>query len=195
MSPETRLDLRATARDHVRAQVADRALDLFAEHGFDATPVDEICASVGISPRTFFRYFPSKEDAVVGDPMPLGRDIAAALAARPSDEDPWTSMRAGLQLLVDALPPERGLVLMRVIMSAPSLRARHLEKHLAWGALFEPIIRERLVGADATRRLRASVVVHGSLAALDAAFDEWVGQDGASTFETVLDESFAALRG
>lgn len=185
-----RVDLRAAARDAVRTQVADRALVLFDERGFDALTVDDICQAVGISARTFFRYFPAKEDVVVGDPMPFGHAILEAFAARPPEEDPRAAMRAALQLLVDALDSENGLRKLRVIMSAPSLRARHLEKHLAWAGILEPVALARVGGPAASRRLRAHLLIQGALTCMDVAFDEWVALDGASPLSDVVDQAF-----
>jgi AcrR family transcriptional regulator len=184
-----RLNLRSAARDAVRAQVAEQAVRLFDERGFDVTTVEDVAQAVGISQRSFFRYFATKEDAVVGDPLPYGRDIAAELATRPDDEDPWTSLRGALQRLVRDVDTELGLITMRVVMSAPSLRARHLEKHLAWGRMFEDVLHERAGG-----RLRAQVVVHGTLACLDVAFNEWVAADRSVSLSELFDEAIAALR-
>lgn len=189
-----RLDLRGAARDAVRDQVAESALRLFDEHGFDATTVDDVARAVGISPRSFFRYFTSKEDAVVGDPMPYGRLVTDDLAARPADEQPWDSLRAALQRLVDDAENDRGMLTMRVVMSSPSLRARHLEKHLAWGQMFEPEVLKRIGGLAATRRLRAHALIHAAFACLDAAFGEWVALERARTLSELLDDAFQALR-
>ncbi|WP_402464486.1 TetR family transcriptional regulator [Isoptericola aurantiacus] len=184
-----RADLRRAARDVVRSQVAESAVRLFDERGFDATTVDEVAQHVGISPRSFFRYFASKEDAVLGDPIPYGLEIAATLAARPADEDPWTALRGALERLVRDVDTELGLITMRVVMSAPTLRARHLEKHLAWGRMFEDILRDRAGG-----RLPAQVVVQGTFACLDVAFSEWVALDRAVPLSNLFDQAMAALR-
>jgi len=189
-----RMDLRGAARDAVRDQVAESALRLFDERGFEATTVDDVARAVGISPRSFFRYFTSKEDAVVGDPMPYGRLVSTDLAARPADEPPWDSLRAALQRLVDDIENDRGMLTMRVVMSSPSLRARHLEKHLAWGQMFEPEIVERIAGPATTRRLRANALIHAAFACLDAAFGEWVALERARTLSDLLDEAFDTLR-
>ena len=69
-----------------RQDVARVALDLFARHGYDDTTVDEIAAAVGISRRTFFRYFESKPDVVWGEfDVELGR-LRDRLAEAPQEE-------------------------------------------------------------------------------------------------------------
>src|ERR1700712_2473548 len=70
------------------------ALQLVAERGLDGVSVDDIAARADVSPRTFFNYFSSKDDAVVGlDPADPQRQ-AEAFRVRPSSESPVQAMRA-----------------------------------------------------------------------------------------------------
>ena len=98
---------------------------MFDENGFDATTVDDIAAELGMSARSFFRYFPVKEDVVIGDPTPIGMRVRDAASARPIDEPIWA-------------------VLPR---SAPATW-----KSIAWAAMLEPVIVERLGGPEDTGR-------------------------------------------
>jgi Bacterial regulatory proteins, tetR family len=86
-------------RDHdLVAEASDRfaedflvlppALALFDENGFEETTVEDIATAVGISSRSFFRYFPVKEDVVLGDAMPIGDVVRDALATRPVRASP-----------------------------------------------------------------------------------------------------------
>ena len=84
--------LREATRRAVRAQIAVAAVELFAEQGFEQTTVDQIAADVGMSQRSVFRYFATKEDMVVGELIEEGHRAADALRARPSDEPPWTEI-------------------------------------------------------------------------------------------------------
>jgi AcrR family transcriptional regulator len=191
-----RLNLRQTARDAVRAEVQDRAMDLFAERGFEETTVDDIVRAVGISARSFFRYFPTKEDVATGDVERWGQQLVHALAQQPEDADPWQAMRDAMQFFVDGATadPQRVLRDMRVIMSAPSLRARHTEKHLQWARMLTPAAEQRVGGDRKTRRLRAQVLVHGSIMCLDVAVAEWVASDGKTSLNNLLDTAFNELR-
>ena len=59
--------LRARRRDATRLEIHEAAVQLFERNGFDETTVDEIATAAGVSPRTFFRYFPTKEECVLFD--------------------------------------------------------------------------------------------------------------------------------
>jgi AcrR family transcriptional regulator len=76
--------LREITRRAVRAQIADTAMALFVAHGFEQTTVDQIAAAVGISTRSVFRYFATKEDMVVGHLNEIGDKRADATVPIPA---------------------------------------------------------------------------------------------------------------
>ncbi|MGC9376538.1 TetR/AcrR family transcriptional regulator [Streptomyces sp. MH13] len=188
--------LRERARRAARAEITATAMRLFAENGFDATTIDQITAAVGISRRSFFHYFGSKEDLVLGDTEALGESVRAALEARPDDESAWAAIR---EAFLTVRPPGAGteelLVLARLHHEAPSLRARHLEKHLRWQALLAPDVQRRL-GLPPTTDPdpRALAFVAAALACLDAAVDAWYRSGGTADPERLFDEAVATLR-
>ncbi|MCU1407026.1 MAG: transcriptional regulator, tetR family [Glaciihabitans sp.] len=191
-----RLGLREITRASVREQIADRSLQMFDERGFDATTVDDIAAAIGISARSFFRYFPAKEDVVIGDPTALGQAVRDAAAARPVDEPLWATLRRAFDpvQLTTVGDEVRGLRIMRVMMSTPTLRARNLEKHILWARQLEPLVESRVGGPVDTRRFRAQTLIHAALACLDVAFAEWTARDGEVDIADLLDEAFGTLR-
>ncbi|MGE6735029.1 TetR family transcriptional regulator, partial [Streptomyces sp. NPDC059900] len=75
-------------RQLVSSELTEAALQLLARKGFDAVTIDEIVTTAGVSRRTFFRYFASKEDVVVQFLADMGVGIHAELAARPEGEPP-----------------------------------------------------------------------------------------------------------
>jgi len=81
---------RHTAR--TRDAIVGAALELFEQQGFEATTVDEIAARADVAPRTFFRYFPTKEAALFARAADDRERIAAALDARPASEHPFVSL-------------------------------------------------------------------------------------------------------
>jgi AcrR family transcriptional regulator len=169
---------------------------MFDERGFDETTVDDIATAVGMSSRSFFRYFPAKEDVVLGDPTPFGMLVRDAAANRPSGEPVWLVLRHAFEPVEanTAAATELGLRTMRVMMSTASLRAGNLEKHIAWAAMLEPVIVDRLDGAEQSKRFRAQTLIHTALACLDVALAEWTRREGATPVGHLLDEAFATAR-
>src|SRR4051794_1237115 len=100
MSTEPAPTLRDHAREAVRSEVQRQAWLLFSEHGFEATTVDRIAAASGMSRRTFFRYFASKDDLVLARMVESGAELVRVLEERPAEEEPWTALRASFQLIV-----------------------------------------------------------------------------------------------
>lgn len=175
------------------ARISGVAVDLFAEHGFDQVTVEQIAAAVGISSRSFHRYFSSKEDAVVGDPAWLGQLTAQAFTARPPGERLWASLHQSIAAAMEQAGghDEHGKQIMRVLHSTPSLRARNLEKHQLWARLLTPLVANRLTGDHVP--LRAQTLVHAALACLDVALTAWADSDNTAGAKELLDQSFATL--
>jgi AcrR family transcriptional regulator len=187
-------DLRRRARDAVRAEIAETAFQLFTQRGFDQTTVDDIAAAAGLSRRSFFRYFASKEDAVLGMLNAVGDAIAAELAARPAGEPPWTSLRRALDVLVTTYlgDPKVALARFRLIHQTPALRTTLLDKQDRWQRSLAQVLAARL-GADPAHDLRPQLLAATALAALDVASRRWLASDGHANLATLLDESFALL--
>jgi len=121
-------DLRERKRIRTRLMIQTEALRLFNEKGYARTTVEEIADAAAISPRTFFRYFPTKEDVVMWDEYdPLALEL---LESRPDDEPLAESFRMVVRETLSGLyrrDPER--LLQRVqLASVPELRARFLEE-------------------------------------------------------------------
>lgn len=192
--------LRERTRRAVHAEISEAALALFAIQGFDATTVDQIAHAAGVSRRSFFRYFATKEDVVVGDVVERGRVMRDVLAARPPDEGPWEAIAEAFRALAreHGQPVELEMRIARLLHDEPSLRARHLEKHLAWQEALVPELTRRLRGTDGldeeAARHRAAAIVASALACLDTAVDTWVRLDGARSLEDLWLDAVAAVR-
>jgi AcrR family transcriptional regulator len=194
-TPEN-LTLRERTRRAVRAEITDTALRLFAEQGFEATTVDQIASAAGISRRSFFHYFGSKEDVVMGDLEALGLRVRDALEARPATETAWEALSEALKTLsgpdTDAVTE---LEIARMYSDAPSLRAKHLEKHLRWQELFAPDVERRLgIAPGATADPRARAIIAAALACLDIAVEAWRESDGTADPVELFDAAVAAVR-
>ncbi|MFE7504233.1 TetR family transcriptional regulator [Promicromonospora sp. NPDC057488] len=195
--PSSGQTLREISRDAVRARITEIALELFAERGFEQVTVEQIAAEAGMSARTFHRYFPAKEDVVIGDPARGGEFVRDVLAGRPQDEPVWDSLRIAFDTLVTQAPhrggdDERGKRAMRVLVSAASLRARSLEKHLLWARMLTPLVATRLPDDDTA--FRAEIIVQSALACFDVALTVWANAEDSTTASELLERSFATLR-
>ena len=187
-------DLRQIGKQAVRAEIAHRAVILLDERGFDETTVEEISAAVGISPRSFFRYFATKEDLAIGDLMPMGRLIEQALLARPEKESPWVALRAALKPLEDIAEGDTENVrrASRVALSTAGLRAKTMERHAAWAVALAPIVARRLSGSQDRASLAAEAITQSALACLYVATTTW-SAGGTRSYSRLLDEAFEAV--
>jgi AcrR family transcriptional regulator len=185
---------RDIARAAVRAELAEVALDLFCREGFDNVTTHDVAAAAGVSRSTFQRYFGTKEDAVLGAVDARGEQVAAALRARPADEDDWTAIRRALDSLIELYrqDPARALTMTRLISGTPALWARQLEKQHGW----HPLLAEALAGRTDPPQpttLALSVKAAAALVCLNLALGQWTASEGRLDLVALLDEAFAAL--
>jgi AcrR family transcriptional regulator len=188
--------LRERTRLAAQQSISEVAMNLFLEEGFGNVTVDQISVAAGISPRSFFRYFATKEDVVLGHLAATGLQLRDALAARPAEEPPWDALRAAFGTLLaeygkgqDSL---RGTT--RMLYATPSLRARHLEKQLHWQDLLVPEIARHLGTASNGKDVRAYAIVASALACLDAAGAAWAVSEDGTPVEEFLDAAIRAVR-
>ncbi|GAA3968749.1 TetR family transcriptional regulator [Actinomadura viridis] len=123
--------LRERKKRRTRAALATAALRLFAERGYEETTIADIAAAAEVSPRTFFSYFPSKEDVVFAEVDDRLEEVAEKLAHREPRESAWQTIRRGVIGVMEALVSEHGeygAVQVRLILERPALRARALER-------------------------------------------------------------------
>ncbi|MDA8268819.1 MAG: TetR family transcriptional regulator [Actinomycetota bacterium] len=179
-----------------RAALRRAALTLVGERGLGRVTVEEIAAAAGVSTRTFFNYFPTKEDAVIGwDPSVLA-DMAERLRRRPRAEPALAALRSTLlEVLSPGFADHRDLLLrLQVTRGDPHLVAHQVLR-------FGDTERE-LVGALAERRgldpahdRYASLVVAAVLAVGRAALMAWCDDAGQSALADVLAGHLDVLAG
>lgn len=187
----------ARTRRAAYVEIAEVAMELFLERGFDSTTIEEIAAAAGISRRSFFRYFGTKEDAVLGGMAGQGVEMRDALEAIPLEVPPWEAMHQALSTVGDLTGRSgRTLTIARMMYGTPTLRARSAEKHLHWQELLVPNIRRRL-GQDAQSAddPSASAIVAAAIACLDAAGEAWTAGDGTADLEQLYLTATRSVRG
>jgi AcrR family transcriptional regulator len=189
--------LRDRARRAVRAEVAAVGFGLFAEHGFDHVTVDAIASAAGMSRTSFFRYFATKEDVVLGHLEEMGHQLVELLAARLAGEGAWLALEQAFSELFTEAPsePDQALRLAKMLLETPSLRARHLEKQQQWQDLLVPELSRRLgVPEDDPRDPRPRALAAAALGCLDAADLAWTASDGKADMPELIKQAMAAVR-
>lgn len=163
----------------VRADIGRVAVELFAERGFDDVTVDDIAAAAGTSPRTFFRYFTTKDEVVLAYERHLQARLVAAVAARPPSEGPVTALREAFRATSHVEPADRPRIVQlgRILEAAPALRARAQGERVADSADLEALIADRM-GVDDHDDPRPRVVVAAMTAVAATEFRAWVDRGG-----------------
>jgi TetR/AcrR family transcriptional regulator, regulator of mycofactocin system len=156
------------------ADIEAAAFGLFATGGFEHTTLTMIAAEVGVSRRTLFGYYASKNDIPWGQ---FDRSLArfgAVLEAMPGDIPLWDAVHRGVRAFndfpADARPPH--LQRMRLILGTPALQAHSVLRYVEWRRVISRYVAKR-TGAGADAPLPA-LVGHMSLALALAAYDEWL---------------------
>lgn len=186
--------IREQTRVVVRSLLARTALELFAIKGYDETTVEEVAAAAGVSRRTLFNYFRSKEDLALSSLSEQGELIAARFAARPADEDLWTSLRAAFRVLDEIeISADQRLQMATVMFGNESLRAGHAEKQARWQDLIAPLIEPRLHDSE-RRLLEARAIAAAAITCLQTAWEEWVRLRGEVELFELYDAAVLAVR-
>lgn len=164
-----RPSLRERNRARTREEIEVAAFDLFRERGFDAVTVEQIAAVAGVSHRTFYRYFPTKEDVVFGEHEAAVARLRAALAEADPAEPPLRRVRRALIAVQQpGRRPELEVARARLVAESAAVRARNSQ--LAED--FENMVAEALApgsGSDDAARARAVIVAAALFGALRGA--------------------------
>jgi AcrR family transcriptional regulator len=180
----TRPGLRERKKQKTRSAIQREAMRLFQERGYDATTVEQIADAAEISPSTFFRYFPTKEDVVLlddYDPM-----LVRIIAERPADEPVVTALRnALLEGMRIAFAEDEKLVRERLgfMLSVPAIRARMWEQTSSTVDTLCTAIATRTGQNPAGFEIR--VAASTILGALSAAVMQWASEPDAQLVDLV----------
>jgi AcrR family transcriptional regulator len=166
------LSLQERKQELVRAEIFNAAWTLFGQRGYEATTVAEIAAAAGVSRRTFFRYYASKEDVLVETSDEVAEAMLAAMAERPLDEPPLVAIERALVPVIESriVPTERLQTIMRLLRESRTLRRAMLERH----ALMEERLAVQLavrLGSDVATDMTPALLAFVARAMMDTAFN------------------------
>jgi AcrR family transcriptional regulator len=183
--------LRERKKARTRESIRDHAFRLFREQGYGATTVEQIAEAAEVSPSTFFRYFPNKEDVALTDDLdPL---LLESFRAQPPELSQVAAIRAAIRSVLAETPPEvleRDRERQAVVFATPDLRARTLDAAVAMVRMVAEVIAERTGRKpdDLEVLALAGAVIGAAIAAFAASADD----PDAELFARV-DETLRAL--
>ncbi|WP_064697410.1 TetR/AcrR family transcriptional regulator [Rhizobium aegyptiacum] len=184
--------LRERKRRETLQRITDSALRLFAANGYEATTLDAITEAAGISRRTFFYYFESKEEILAAWQKGLPDALRAVILNESTEQSPLdTVCNAHLKLLAlhDA---DQALVIDRLLRSNEQLRASNQSKYLRMeAAAFDALC---VLWPEAEQRQALRIVAMVSVGALRLAIDSWAEEHGRKPLADYVNETFAGLK-
>jgi len=188
--------LRERKKARTREALLDAAMTLFSRQGFDRTTVEEIADACEVSPRTFFRYFPTKEDVLFADAQERRERLLAAIAERPTDEPPFAALRGAMrELSADYLNDRAALVKRsKIVAASPQLQAYKAEHQHAWEAdVVEVLERRALATRSAVDREQLQLVAAVGTAALRVTLDAWIAEPDGPELDVLFNRAFGRL--
>ncbi len=174
-------------------RLAQAALELYGEHGYDQTTVAEIAARAGLTERTFFRYFADKREVLFYGSESLRTLIVDTLRAVPASAAPLEAVVSTLEVAAASLEEHTGLARARkrhaVVSAHAELRERELIKLASLAAVISEVLRDRGVKEPA-----ASLVAETGIAVFKIAFERWVEDKKQRKFTSHIRAALDALR-
>jgi mycofactocin system transcriptional regulator len=193
MSTSVRRSLAGRPEVTSHADIEQAAFRLFAERGFDGTTLDAIAVEVGVSRRTLFRYYASKNDIPWGQFDRTLDGFRQILATMPDDLPLHEAVHRGVlafnEFPADAVPSHRDR--MRLILHTPTLQAHSVVRYADWRRVIAEYVAQRrtLSPDDALPATIAQV----SLALALTAYEQWFRRPEAS-LRDLLDEAMGSLQ-
>ncbi|MDP7725905.1 TetR/AcrR family transcriptional regulator [Mycobacterium sp. TY814] len=186
------MNLRDRQRAQVRADIRRAAFRLFVERGYDTVTTEEIATAAGVSPRTFFRHVPTKEELLLGPIRHGGAEVVNLLEQRPDSESPDVALVNAIIARTRSFGDVESEEWREALLVAPGL--------LSKVTLYTPADRERAVkliaermGTDPDTDIRPGLLVQLGFAAGDFAFQRWIRQSGNS-LDRYVTEALQAIK-
>jgi AcrR family transcriptional regulator len=167
--------LRDRQRAQVRADIRRAAFRLFIERGYDAVTTEEIATAAGVSPRTFFRHVPTKEDLLLAPVRHGGAAIVNLLEQRPAKESPDVALINAIIARIRSFDQADIDEWREALLVAPGLLGKATIHTPADKERAAKLIGQRM-GADPDDDIRPALLVQLAFAAADFAFQHWVRQ-------------------
>ena len=172
-------------------RMRDAAYQLFAEDGFASVTAVQIARTVGVTERTFFRHFSTKEEVLFSEGNEIVADLVGAIRQAPSDASPKALLKAALLALAATFESNRDHHRLRasIIQSVPNLRERELLKHHNISlAIVDELVKRRVSTS------RAASLAGVGMAVFEAAYASWVQDRSRTSLSHRIERTLTALQ-
>jgi AcrR family transcriptional regulator len=174
-----------------RGRLAQAAMSLYAERGFENTTVAEIAERAGLTERTFFRHFADKREVLFEGSATLQELLVDAVADAPDSATPLDAVAAGLEAIAGLLQERHAFARQRraIIAATPELQERELIKLAALASALADTLRERGVPDPA-----AGLAAETGIAVFRIAWERWTDESDDRDFTQLIRESLDELK-
>jgi AcrR family transcriptional regulator len=186
--------LREMKKERTRADIVRVATRMFATRGFDDVTVDEIAAEAEVAHRTFYRYFASKEELVLG-PLQQGLDgVVTLFRGRPRTEPVMASIRGVIMDLAANYEQDLDNDRRRanLVSTTPFLQQRQNERQAAFENVIVPLIAERL-GVEPVDDIRPAMIAGCAVAAIRVATSQWLLGGASRPLMPIVEQALSML--
>lgn len=183
---------REIKRRETLARITEKALELFASDGFEATTLDAIAEAAGISRRTFFYYFRSKEEILGAWQAGLPEALHTAILQHPTDRPPLELLQCVLTSKMALFDPAQARIIDQIIRSDEKLWESNKTKYLRLEEAAFTAFCERWPAEE--RRTELQIVAMISVGALRLAIDIWAENGGKEPLKECVEDVFGKLR-
>jgi AcrR family transcriptional regulator len=176
---------------NARGRLAQAAMDLYSQRGFEQTTVAEIAQRAGLTERTFFRHFADKREVLFAGADTLQQALVGALEDAPGSLAPIDAVGKALEALAAQLPerPDVSRRRQAIIEANPELQERERIKLASLAAAAADALRRRGV-ADPTAVLAAEM----GIAVFRVAFERWISETNQQHLPRVIRDSLDELK-
>ena len=173
------------------ARLAQAAMELYAEAGYEETTVARIAERAGLTERTFFRHFADKREVLFAGSSELQDLLVGAVAAAPASASPMQAVSGALEQAAGWFVDRQDFARARqaVIISHPALTERELIKMARLATALAEALRERGVEEPA-----ASLTAEAGVAVFRVAFERWTAPREKRSLAEIIDEAITELR-
>lgn len=185
----------------VKREITDAASALFAERGYKATTIDDIAAAIGMSQRSVYRYFPTKEALVIGKFDFVADGMLEALRQRPPGESLWESLRRVFDVLVAHADGSEALAtsepIQQIVFETPAILAVYLQRlqQLQDAVVDVVIARAHAAGVPYAKDDPAPRALTGAaFGCLVAAQHSWLAGGRKGKFANAIDRAMRVVR-